>query len=193
MIANGRTDDLIDLLHTVLPGRSRNLAGDSPAGERGRPGRHHCSFSQIAGARSVGCSDGLLLLPEFVGCSPDRTVRFTQADGVVDELAGAFRRRLLTRTYEQGAGGGSTSASTGRRRYERCVVARNARSSRTVKRTVRRKALAHGAPLIVQGSPLLQPTLCRKKWGPLPHNLPYMRRFEAWRLRLRRRHRNLLF
>ena len=122
------------ILGEICPNRSRNLAGDSPAGERGRPGRHHRSISPLAGAEHLRSAYGLLQLPQSVDRGSGCSFCFAKASGVVILLAGALRRRLPARTTGARPSSYSTHVPTGRRRYQRCVAVRNARSSRTVNR-----------------------------------------------------------
>ena len=84
-------------LDAVPPGRSRNLASNTPAGERGRPGRHHCSISRLVGPEHRRQADGLLQLPQSVDCGSSCSFCFAKAAGMAILLAGAFRRRLPTR------------------------------------------------------------------------------------------------
>jgi hypothetical protein len=50
----------------MRPGRSRNLAGDTPTGERGRPGGHHFQAAPRLGRRFYRQSDGLFQLHEHL-------------------------------------------------------------------------------------------------------------------------------
>jgi hypothetical protein len=171
----------------IRPGRSRNLAGNTPAGQRGRSGRHHCSISRLVRSEYRRQADGLFQLPQSVDRGSCRAVCFTKAYGVVVLLARAFRRRLSARTHGTGAGRDSTHVTAVRRRYQQCAAARNARSYATVRRSGRRRASPNTAPPITRLM-LSGPTLLRRRQ---PRQFRHIslprRRPEAPSLRPRRR------
>lgn len=174
-------------MDTVRPGCSRNLAGNSPAGERGRPGRHRRSISRLAGAEHLRPAYGLLQLPQSVDRGSCRSFRFTKACGVVILLAVAFRRRLSARTYGTGAGRDSTHVTAVRRRYQQCVAARNARSCATVRRSGRRRAFPRPRPAIAELR-LSEPHRRRhRQRRQLRRISPPIRRLDVSSLRPRRR------
>ena len=182
----GGTDG-IRILGEICLGRSRNLAGDTPAGERGRPGRHHCSISRFAGPEPRRQADGLLQLPQSVDRSSGCSFCFAKTSGVGILLAGALGWRLSARTNRTRAGRDSTYVATGRRRNQRCVAARNARSCGTVWRRGWRGESPNPSPAIARLK-VSEPNLrrrpqCRQFRGIRPS----ARRIEVSRPRLRHR------
>src|SRR5271169_6416982 len=97
-----------ELLDAVCSGLPRDLAGDTPVGKRGWPGRSHRAISCPAWTEHRRQTDGLLQLPQCLGRRADCLADLPQNVGPFASVAGAFRGSVSARAGSAETGGLST-------------------------------------------------------------------------------------